>query len=154
SAPTEAGTLLTLTAQGVPVGTPLYMAPEQIKGDGVDGRADQFAWGVVAYEALTGRLPWDNRSDALALAPAILTQRPPRTRSLNPDAPGGGEGSVPRALSKSPGDGFASMGQVLAALEPLVVPTSGGAPPTVRTTSKPPVAPASAPPPRPAPPAA
>ncbi|HEY4121735.1 MAG TPA: serine/threonine-protein kinase, partial [Byssovorax sp.] len=48
SAPTEEGTIATLTQAGVHVGTPAYMAPEQIKGDAIDGRTDQFAWGVLA----------------------------------------------------------------------------------------------------------
>src|SRR6186713_948665 len=46
--------LQTLTVEGVKLGTPVYMAPEQIRGDELDGRTDQFAWGVLAYELLAG----------------------------------------------------------------------------------------------------
>ncbi len=49
--------LPTRTAEGARCGTPLSMAPEQIRGDALDGRADPFAWGVLAYELLGGRLP-------------------------------------------------------------------------------------------------
>src|ERR1700722_13049549 len=61
SAPTQAPPLPALTREGVQVGTPVYMAPEQIRGDALDGRTDQFAWGVLAFELLTGRLPWRGR---------------------------------------------------------------------------------------------
>src|SRR5439155_1605388 len=56
---------------GVAVGTPLYMAPEQIRGAPVDARSDQFSWGVVAYELLSGKSPWGRANDLLALAVAI-----------------------------------------------------------------------------------
>ena len=49
-APTQPPALPTLTKEGVKVGTPTYMAPEQIRGEDLDGRADQFAWGVLTYE--------------------------------------------------------------------------------------------------------
>ena len=57
----------TLTADGIVVGTPFYMAPEQMRGEAIDGRADQFSWGVLAHELLTGDLPWNRQAD---LAPA------------------------------------------------------------------------------------
>ena len=64
--------LPTLTVEGVKLGTPVYMAPEQIRGDELDGRADQFAWGVLAYELLAGKLPWRG-ADALAVMASVLT---------------------------------------------------------------------------------
>ena len=72
---TETPALSTLTIEGVKLGTPFYMAPEQIRGDALDGRTDQFAWGVVAYELLTGRLPWRGSGDAMAVAASVLTDR-------------------------------------------------------------------------------
>ena len=54
TARTEAAYVSTVTAEGVAIGTPLYMAPEQIKGGVVDARTDQFAWGVMAFEVLSG----------------------------------------------------------------------------------------------------
>src|SRR5262245_24663469 len=61
------------------------MAPEQIRSEKLDGRVDQFAWGVVAYELLTGKLPWRGAADPPAIAASILTDKPdeaaPRARS-------------------------------------------------------------------------
>jgi serine/threonine-protein kinase len=57
-APTAAAHLPSLTAEGHMVGTPQYMAPEQLRGEPLDGRCDQFAWGVMAWELFTGRSPW------------------------------------------------------------------------------------------------
>ena len=71
--PTQTPALPTLTVEGVKLGTPMYMAPEQIRGDALDGRADQFAWGVLAYELLAGRLPWRGGHDALAVMASVLT---------------------------------------------------------------------------------
>ena len=106
-----------MTAAGIKVGTPLYMAPEQIRGEPLDGRTDQFAWGVLAYELLTGRVPWDSKNDALALAAAILTQTaaPPRRKcpELSPEV----EAVVLRALSKAPADRFSTMDDSLLVLE-------------------------------------
>ena len=59
------------------MGTPDYMAPEQILGQDTDGRADIYALGCVAYFALTGRVPFPNEKDAVALFMAHL-QKPPR----------------------------------------------------------------------------
>ncbi|MFT3766397.1 MAG: serine/threonine-protein kinase [Minicystis sp.] len=56
-----------LTTDGVRLGTPLYMAPEQLQGNPLDARADQFSWGVVAYELLSGRLPWKGEAIQIAL---------------------------------------------------------------------------------------
>ena len=50
---TEGFVVSTTTSRGVVMGTPMYMAPEQLRGESLDGRVDQFAWGVVAYELLT-----------------------------------------------------------------------------------------------------
>ena len=58
-------------------GTPAYMAPEQLLNQEVDTRADQFAWGVVAYELLAGALPW-KRATSGDFVSAILTQEAPR----------------------------------------------------------------------------
>src|SRR5438477_113508 len=60
---TEAQVLPSLTGKGVAIGTPYYMAPEQMRREPLDGRADQFAWGVVAYELLAGAPPWGHEVD-------------------------------------------------------------------------------------------
>src|SRR5262249_52533240 len=111
----QGAALGTLTSAGLRLGTPLYMAPEQIRGDVVDGRADQFAWGVVAYELLTGAVPW-RRDDALALVATILTETPRPIRAASPDVPDTVEAVVRRALAKSRDDRFASMDELVQAL--------------------------------------
>ena len=82
-----AATLLaTLTKEGAIVGTPLYMAPEQMRGEAVDARADQFSWGVLAYELLAGCHPWGPRATLIALGaragdqPGRGADDPPRAR--------------------------------------------------------------------------
>jgi len=114
SAPTDAS-LATLTADGIKVGTPMYMAPEQIRGEPVDGRADQFAWGVTAYELFTGRTPWVG-SDALALIASIMTEQP-APLSASSGIPPELVSAIFRALEKKPDARFASMSELLSTLD-------------------------------------
>ena len=116
SAPTEISALGTLTAKGVPVGTPTYMAPEQIRSEPLDGRTDQFAWSVLAWELLTGRVPWKSQ-DALGLVAAILTQPAEGLRATVPEVPAEVEAAVLRGLSKAPADRFDSMHDIVRVLE-------------------------------------
>jgi serine/threonine-protein kinase len=120
-ATTEQGTALpTLTKEGVKVGTPLYMAPEQIRGESLDGRADQFAWGVVAFELLTGRLPWRGVTDPLAAVASILTDEPD-VRALDAaGVPADVKAAVLRALSKKPEERFATMDEIVRVLDPAM----------------------------------
>ncbi|WP_437593771.1 protein kinase domain-containing protein [Sorangium sp. So ce1000] len=117
NASTEAPALPTLTALGVKLGTPVYMAPEQIRGAELDGRADQFAWGVLAFELLTGRLPWRGAGDVLAVVASILTDEADRALLDAASVPPAVSAVVLRALSKRPDDRFASMDDLLRALE-------------------------------------
>ncbi|MEI9950000.1 MAG: protein kinase [Pseudomonadota bacterium] len=114
AAPAQA--LPTLTLEGVKLGTPLYMAPEQIRGDPLDGRADQFSWGVVAYEILAGRLPWRG-VDALAAMASVLTDPVGRDALDAASVPRAVQDVVLRALSRRPEDRFASMDDAVRALE-------------------------------------
>ncbi|AUX42864.1 uncharacterized protein SOCE26_042990 [Sorangium cellulosum] len=117
SASTEAPALPTLTALGVKLGTPVYMAPEQIRGAELDGRADQFAWGVLAFELLTGRLPWRGAGDMLAVVASILTDDADRAALEAASVPPAVSAVVLRALAKRPEDRFASMEDLVRALE-------------------------------------
>ncbi|WP_437492645.1 protein kinase [Sorangium sp. So ce1014] len=117
SASTEAPALPTLTALGVKLGTPVYMAPEQIRGGELDGRADQFAWGVLAFELLTGRLPWRGAGDMLAVVASILTDEADRTLLEAASVPPAVSAVVLRALSKRPEERFASMDDLVRAIE-------------------------------------
>ncbi len=116
---TETPALPTLTIEGVRLGTPVYMAPEQIRGDALDGRTDQFAWGVVAYELLAGRLPWRG-SDAMAVMASVLTDRVDRAPLDQAAVPRAIQDVVLRALEKRPDDRFPSMDDVAQALDAAV----------------------------------
>jgi serine/threonine-protein kinase len=116
AAPTQTPALPTLTIEGIKLGTPVYMAPEQIKGDELDGRADQFAWGVVAYELLAGRLPWRG-GDALAAMASALTDPIDRAPLDAAGVPRPVQDVVLRALEKRPEQRFATMDEAVKALE-------------------------------------
>jgi serine/threonine protein kinase len=109
----------TITSEGVAVGTPYYMSPEQMRGDPLDGRADQFSWAVMAYEVLVGEGPWRADTDALGLVSQILSRPAPSSREKNPDIPVHVEQILQRALAKQREDRFPSMDAVLAALQPM-----------------------------------
>jgi serine/threonine protein kinase/tetratricopeptide (TPR) repeat protein len=117
---TEDPELQTITAVGTVVGTPKYMAPEQFQLKAVDERADQFAWGVVAYELLVGRSPWRVAEPELPLAAAVMLQPveafAEQVPGLSPDV----ERIVLKALEKLPAARFASMGELVAGLEAIV----------------------------------
>jgi hypothetical protein len=128
--PSSAGRGATATATATPLaskaskdgaraGTPLYMTPEQIRFEALDGRTDQFAWGVVAFELFTGRVPWNSR-DEMTLVASILTDVAPALSV--PDLPPIVGELVARALSKSPSDRLPSMDAIVDALEPLFAP--------------------------------
>ncbi len=103
--------LETLTEQGQIIGTPYYMAPEQLRAEALDGRADQFAWGVVAYELLTGVPPWQREgANPLVTVSEILSLdlRPPA--EVEPGIPQGLSDAILRALAKRRRDRFPTMG--------------------------------------------
>jgi eukaryotic-like serine/threonine-protein kinase len=136
SAPTAASSLPTLTEQGIQVGTPMYMAPEQIRGNAVDGRTDQFAWGVTAYEVLGGRVPWRVQAGSLGAVASILTDTPPDLGVAVPGLPAGVVAAIERSLSKSPDARFASMRELAAAIEAELEggPRGSSAPSAARAT--------------------
>jgi serine/threonine protein kinase len=72
------------TVSGVPIGTPLYMSPEQARGEKVDGRSDVYALGVLCHEMLTGRVPFTGESP-LAVLVSHLTVPPPRASEVCPE---------------------------------------------------------------------
>ena len=102
--------------QGKVVGTPWYLSPEQLRGDPVDARADQFAWGVTAYELLTGSLPWPKGADGFQLVLAILNRVPPPPSEVIP-LPSIVDATIMKALAKQPSLRFGAMEYVVSALE-------------------------------------
>ena len=78
--------------------------------------ADQFAWGVTAYEVLTGELPWGRHDKAVRLVQALLTRDPPPLAAYRPFLPQSLDSVLRRCLAKSDGARFSSMAEVVAAL--------------------------------------
>jgi eukaryotic-like serine/threonine-protein kinase len=94
----------TLTRAGTSMGTPAYMSPEQAVGGSVDGRADVYAWGVLAYEMLAGTHPFASWTTAPQLISAHLTERPRPLASRAAGVPSAVSALVMRALAKDPAD--------------------------------------------------
>ena len=97
-----------LTGTGMIVGTPHYMAPEQAKGQPVDGRADQYSLGIVGYRLLSGTLPFSGDSVHTILYKHIF-EPAPSVAALRPGIPRNLTDAIQRALSKEPADRFPTM---------------------------------------------
>jgi serine/threonine-protein kinase len=106
----------TLTQGSALVGTVPYMAPEQVHRQPLDGRTDEFAWGVLAYELCTGSIPWPTTGSAFDLLSAILTKTPPALSTVCPEVPPAVSAVVARALAKAPADRYPGMAEVVGAL--------------------------------------
>lgn len=102
---------VTLTASDAIVGTPQYMSPEQVRGDKLDGRSDQFALGSTLYEMLTGEAPFQGDSPVSVLR-AICDVQPRSLRKVRPELPSSLEAIVMRMLEKDPDRRYGSMQQV------------------------------------------
>jgi len=107
----------TFTGPGMVVGTPDYMAPEQMLSKPVDGRSDQFAWGVTAYELLTGSRPWTDSSDFVRLVAEVVCPDPVPTLMGKPEVSRAVAEVVDRALRKDPAERHASMLEIVKALD-------------------------------------
>lgn len=105
-----------LTQTGLVLGTPNYMSPEQIQGKHVDGRADQFSLGVIAYEVMTGEKPFVAESLPTLLFKLVAEPPMPAVR-LNPTLDPSIDAVLQKALSKSPEGRWETCGTFIAALE-------------------------------------
>ena len=93
-----------LTATGMAVGTPTYMSPEQAVGEReLDGRSDIYSAGVLGYQMLTGRVPFE-AGNAMALLLKHVTERPRPIAELRPESPRALHEAVERAMMKAPED--------------------------------------------------
>jgi serine/threonine protein kinase len=109
--PEDTRTDMQLTLEGSPVGTASYMAPEQIRCAAVDTRADLFAVGVVMYECLTGRRPFEGRSTYEVLD-AIVNRRPRPPGEVTPATPPALSDLCLKLLAKDPEDRVQSAEEV------------------------------------------
>lgn len=105
------------------VGTPVYMAPEQVEGKlDVDARADVYALGAMLFEIVTGERPW--RGDtAWAVAAARLQSPPPDVRLVSPSVPESLAGIISRAMARSREDRFRDIDDLAAELSSVVLPS-------------------------------
>ena len=113
----------TLTQVGSSIGTPAYMAPEQAVGESIDHRADLYAWGVVAYELLSGAHPFAGKTGAAQLIAAHIAEAPRDlaggTRGIARDV----SALVLQCLAKNPADRPASANDLLTRLSAIATPS-------------------------------
>jgi eukaryotic-like serine/threonine-protein kinase len=107
----------TLTGAGSSVGTPGYMSPEQAAGDRVDERADLYAWGVVAYELVSGVHPFPDKKTAQQLIAAQIAEKPQPIEEVRGDIPAPLASLIMRAMEKEPADRPQSAQAVVKALD-------------------------------------
>ena len=105
-----------LTTAGVSIGTPHYMAPEQIQGKDIDARTDQYALGIIAFEMLTGCVPFDAATTTAILFKQVH-EPPPSVTACCPDLPPAVEAVLHRVMIKSPAERYASCREFVGALE-------------------------------------
>ncbi len=111
----DLATLSQLTREGIAVGTVPYMAPEQLVGDAVSPQSDQFSLGVVLFEMLCGRRPFEGDA-ATTLVSAILRDEPLSLSRLRPEVPRRLADLVRRCLDKDPRRRFATTASLVEAL--------------------------------------
>ncbi|HTG36070.1 MAG TPA: tetratricopeptide repeat protein [Thermoanaerobaculia bacterium] len=116
-----------LTLHGDVLGTPEYMAPEQVTGGEITPKTDVYALGIVLYEMVTGSLPFLGDS-ALATAAKRLREDPPPPRLKRPGLAPAWEVAILRCLAREPVDRFTTVREALAALETSAMPAAPALP--------------------------
>jgi serine/threonine protein kinase len=121
-----------MTRTGTMVGTPEYMSPEQAEGRPIDQRSDNYSLGVMLYQLLTGRVPFQAETPTAVLL-AHLTKAPQPPTLLNPSIPPAVEAVVMRSLAKRPEERFPTAGELARALAQAAsgAPAPAYVPPTV-----------------------
>jgi eukaryotic-like serine/threonine-protein kinase len=100
------------------LGTPDYMSPEQCQGERGDARSDVYAWGIMMYELLTGRVPFGG-DNWLAVMAGHLGETPAPIRKLRPEVPPALEAVVIHALRRQPGHRYQTADELVADLDHL-----------------------------------
>jgi putative two-component system response regulator len=125
-----AGTLRRLTSSGTVMGTPEYMSPEQAADESVGPASDRYSFAIVAYEMLTGRVPFEADTPAATLL-SHVTKEMPATRELRGELSAHVEDVLRRALAKRPDDRYPSAAAFVAALIPAAWPRRGDEKPSL-----------------------
>jgi serine/threonine protein kinase/Flp pilus assembly protein TadD len=125
-----------MTGAGVVIGTPEYMSPEQIEGQDVDNRSDIYSLGIILYEMMTGRVPFEGET-FLSVAVKQKTERPRPPRELNPQIPEDLVRVMLRCLEKDKAARYQSAGEVLAELDKIEegIPTTEKILPAVKPST-------------------
>ena len=132
---TAEGTVpLNLTQSGVTLGTPLYMAPEQVQGKPTDHRSDLYSFGVTCYHLLSGQPPFRGNT-AYEVAMKHCTETPEPLAALRPDLPGDLIALVQKLMEKEPANRYASAKDVLRDLAKIAKGLSIGLPAPTATTN-------------------
>ena len=108
----------TMTGSGI-IGTPAYMSPEQATGDPVDGRADIYALGIILFEMLTGKQPYE-ADTPMAVAIKHVTDPVPRILNVNPNLPADMDLIIQKAMAKSRDDRFSTAVEMVQTLKEVV----------------------------------
>ncbi len=108
-----------LTATGVGMGTPAYMSPEQGQGEKVDARSDTYSLGVMLYEMVTGRVPYE-ADTPMAVVLKHISAPLPLPSKVKPDVPPRVERVILKAMAKSPDDRFQTVGEMMSAFDAAV----------------------------------
>ncbi|MFJ4920424.1 protein kinase [Streptomyces sp. NPDC088725] len=124
-----------MTQTGMVVGTPQYLSPEQALGRGVDARADLYSVGIMLFQLLTGRLPFDAESP-LAIAYAHVQEEPVAPSSINRTITPAMDALVARALKKNPNERFPSAEAMRAECARVLPSGQAGAPAIVQGTPR------------------
>jgi serine/threonine-protein kinase len=127
-----------ITQTGSVMGTPHYLSPEQAQGFDVTAVSDLYSIGVILYEALTGRVPFEADS-AVAVAMKQVSQTPQRPSSINPQVSPALDAVVMRALEKDPGERFQNADAFIAALDAAMKEPGGAGGGTAAFAALPPV---------------
>src|SRR3954454_25086695 len=115
------------TMTGSIVGTPHYMSPEQVQGQQVDGRSDQFSLAVIAYEMLTGEKPYTGEH-LTTVVYKIVAEEPPSPRRLNPSLTSAIEQALRKGLAKRPDSPYRTCAEFSSSLEKACAASQGWKP--------------------------
>src|SRR3954470_5928973 len=125
-----------MTSDGLMVGTPAYMAPEQVRGEEVDGRTDLYAVGVILYRLVTGKLPFKAET-AVSMIQSQLNDQPTPAREVRTELPDWLDAVLMRSLAKRPADRYQTAEEYRRALDSLDAFSSRPEDITVATPSAP-----------------
>jgi serine/threonine-protein kinase len=111
-----------LTAAGTLMGTPMYLSPEQARGESLTPASDQFSLGVLAFRMLTGRLPWGPNAAPAVVMMRIVSHAAPAPSSFRPEFTPAVDAVFDRVLAKKPEGRYESCGNFAAALREALLP--------------------------------